>query len=273
MNFSLERRSRFIKALGLAVLLVAGLALLFRSVPSANANAQGSVQPAPDFVPVAAVGGDYIIREENGQRVCQEATPAESQQLRANSAQNELRVIYDGRANAVAAGAAQTGLRITLRATAQLDAAPEAKTAFIRAAQNWEAQILSPISIVVDVDYGTTFFGEAYSNANIIGATSSQNIGGPTAYGGIRAALIASASSAAETALYGVLPVGELPTDQGNLTAVFADASVFRALGLINPNANPDTEQAQLGRPAPHRFQFRFLFRFRSERRHCSDPL
>jgi uncharacterized protein (TIGR03437 family) len=263
MKFSPERRSLLIKVCGLAVLLVAGWAFLFRNLPAANANRHADEQAGREFRPQARAGRYYMIRELNGQRVCEEATSLESQRLRANAASQEMRVIYDGNRNAAAVeGQAQTGLRITLRATAQLDAVPEAKAAFIRAAQNWESQVLSPISVVFDVDYGTTFFGQAYESSNTIGATSPQAIGDVNAYGFIRQGLIAGASSAAETALYGVLPVGEMPTDQGNLAAVFTEAAVFRALGLVNPTANPDTEQTQLGRPPRIGFNSAFAFDF-----------
>jgi uncharacterized protein (TIGR03437 family) len=143
----------------------------------------------------------------------------------------------------------QAGLRITLRATGQLEGNPQAKAAFIRAAQNWESQILSPITIIIDVDFGTTFFGEAYDSANVIGQASSQVLGSRTGYPNFRAALINSASSAAESALYNNLPDGQLPTDQGDLTSVFGSSTVLRALGFISANADPDAEQQQFGAP------------------------
>ena len=263
MKFDLQSRSLPVKAVYFTVFLFAFLALrLTGPPPSATVMAQGKNRNASDFAPVAAAeDGGYVISEQNGQRVCREATPAESLRMRQAGDQADLRMIHDGPSQAREAAQAQTGLRITLRATAQLDSFPEAKAAFIRAAQNWEAQILSPISIIVDVDFGPTFFGQNYPNANIIGQTSLQTIGSRTGYANIRAALIAGASSNTETALYGALPAGQLPTTQGNLTAVSSDAPVFRALGLINPNANPDAEQ-MLGTPPRIGFNSAFSFDF-----------
>jgi uncharacterized protein (TIGR03437 family) len=213
-----------------------------------QATAQQDLMTAADLVPEAE-GGGYIISDENGQRVCREAESSKLMHPDPGRLQSELRVIYGGSARSrLQADAQQSGLRITLRATSQLDSFPEAKAAFIRAAQNWESQIATPISIIIDVDYGTTFFGENYSNTNVIGQTSSQSLGSSNGYNTFRAALIARASSANESALYNRLPGGQLPTDQGDLTAVFGASPLLRALGLLGPNADPDAEQ-QFGGP------------------------
>lgn len=261
MKFSFSNRGLPVKAVSLTLLLFACLSLLLPSLlPPVTVTAQGDKQRAAAIAPVAEDGG-YIISAQNGQRVCQEATPAELQSMRRAVAPAELRVIYAGGAEAKVAEQAQTGLRITLRATTQLDNFPEAKAAFIRAAQNWESQILTPISIIVDVDFGPTFFGENYRDANVIGQTTAQTLGISTGYATFKDALIAGASSNAEATLYAALPTGQLPTDQGNLTAVSAASSVFRALGFISPNANPDTEQ-QLGTPPRIGFNSAFPFDF-----------
>ncbi len=261
MKFSLQSRNLPANAVYLSLLLLACLALLSPGLwPPARATAQGANQRAPEFVQAAA-GGGYIIRAQNGQRVCQQATLAESSLMRrAAVEQPELRVIYGGRARV--AEQAQIGLRVMLRATAQLDNFPVAKAAFIRAAQNWESQLLTPISIIVDVDFGPTFFGQAYPKADIIGQTQLQIIGSRTGYAGIRASLLAGASSSAETTLYNALPASQMPTDQGALTAVYTASPIFRALGLINANANPDTEQANLGNPPQIGFNSAFPFDF-----------
>jgi uncharacterized protein (TIGR03437 family) len=244
MKFFPEGRNLPVKAFSLTVILFACLAALSHALlPPARATAQQGAE----FVPEAESGG-FVISEQNGQRVCQEATSAELLHPQPGRAQDELRVIYAGRVQTgLLREAGQTGLRITLRATSQLDSSPEAKAAFIRAAQNWEARILTPISIIVDVDYGPTFFGENYSG-NVIGQTSSQTLGNRTGYNNFRAALIAGASNATEGALYNSLPAGQLPTDQGDVTGVFGASAALRALGLIAATADPNAEP-QLGAP------------------------
>jgi len=63
------------------------------------------------------------------------------------------------------------GLKIILRATDQLMQNPDAILAFRRAAARWERVITTPITTVLDVDYGTTRFGTAFS-AGVLGSTS-----------------------------------------------------------------------------------------------------
>ena len=270
MQFFLERRS----VLFLSALLIAGLAALWSGWPSAQAIAQGNHKQRAVFVPQAGADDGYVITEQNGQRVCQEATPAEALRLRPSNAPEDapeaLHVIYAGRTasqtdsqtGSLGAEFAQTGLRITLRATTQLDSFPEAKAAFIRAAQNWETQIVTPISIIIDVDFGTTFFGQNYSNANIIGQTSRQAVGGATFYGDVRSALNAGASNLVEAGLYSALPAGQVPTDLGDVAALFDTTPVLRALGLLSPNANPDTEPAAIRTPPRIGFNSAFSFDF-----------
>ena len=67
----------------------------------------------------------------------------------------------------------QTGLDIILRGTAQLDANPAAAAAFVAAAARWEEKLMNPITVTIDVDYGTTRFGQAWSSSNVLGSTSS----------------------------------------------------------------------------------------------------
>lgn len=262
MKLAYPRRSFPVLAIAMSVLLCACLAL---HQPNwwqpTRVAAQENGKQALEFVPEIRNGG-YVISERNGQSVCQEATPSEAAQMRPQTKATQMRVIYPGRSAARTAQQTQLGLRITLRATAQLEAFPEAKAAFIRAAQNWENQILSPLSIVIDVDYGPTFFGENYRSSDILGQTATQLVGSATGYNSVRTALNAGASSLAEAAVLATLPTGQLPTDQGNLTAVVSDAAVFRALGLLTATANPELEQTQLGEPPRIGFNSNFSFDF-----------
>lgn len=259
MKFPFQSRSLPASVVSLSLLLFACSALLFSDQFSlANVAAQGGSKRGSEFAPLEQSRG-YVISELNGQRICQEAMPTELSQLRRPIEQLDLRVIYAGRIDAKVAEEEQTNLRIILRATAQLENFPEAKAAFIRAAQNWESRILTPISIIVDVDYGPTFFGENYNNSNTIGQTVSQTLGHPTIYPAFRAALIAGASSSTETSLYGGLPAGQIPTDKGNVTAVYTSSSVLRAVGLIAPVADPTTET---GYGDPPRIGFNSTFAF-----------
>jgi hypothetical protein len=155
---------------------------------------------------------------------------------------------------------AADGLTITLRATDQLNANAQALAAFQRARDTWQSIIKSPITMIVDVDFGTTRFGTPYQ-PGVLGATSSQVVGSATIYPAVRSSLIARSSSTAETTIDNALPQGSVPTTLGNTTEVGAPTSVFRALGLLDANANPATE-TNLGNPPRIGFNSAFNYDF-----------
>ncbi|MFN7621671.1 MAG: NF038122 family metalloprotease, partial [Acidobacteriota bacterium] len=136
----------------------------------------------------------------------------------------------------------QTGLKIILRATSQLENNTRAKEAFIRAAAYWESIITSPITVIIDVDYGPTRFGVPYPNANVIGSTSSQTLGTSTLYTSMRSRLIERAANAQQSQIFNRLPALSLPTELGTTTSVFVSSAILRALGFIAPTADPATE-------------------------------
>src|SRR6185295_19381057 len=134
------------------------------------------------------------------------------------------------------------GLRIVLHGTAQLEQNQQAKAAFIQAANRWEAVIATPITVVIDVDYGPTFFGQAYDDPDILGATGTSSSTGP--YSDLRQRLINSASTPAETQLYNALPATQVPTVQdGGVVTNVTNARVTRpnarALGIVPDITNP----------------------------------
>jgi len=187
-------------------------------------------------------GGFVLIQGDDGGYTCREATPEELLWMKQRDPNIPLRVITPLRASQQ-----QTGLRIILRSTPQLDGFPQAKAAFLRAAQTWERLIQTPITVVIDVDFGPTRFGRPYP-PRVIGSTNPQEIGG-SVYPDVRSRLLSGASSSSETTVYTALPQGQVPTDLGTTTTVFAPSAVFRALGLINPVADPDGERGRFGDP------------------------
>ncbi len=135
------------------------------------AFAQQAVQPVyTEFVNVAGPNGTVqcieVPRSEEYMRTVIE-----------NAQSSGLHIIKEtiGRRNMkgeLMTGAQAAGLDIVLRGTDQLEANPAAKQAFINSAAAWEAKIMSPVTITMDVDYGTTRFGTTYG-ANVLGSTSS----------------------------------------------------------------------------------------------------
>ncbi len=213
--------------------------------------AQNEVPVKPTKLPTFTQfsdGGAFIVYQgANGDTVCRDATKDETRALRAATSDSGLRQInHLGDDKSAAAGTngveSATGLTIILQATAQLDANPQAKAAFIAAAAKWEALIKDPITIVIDVDFGTTFFGQPFNDPLILGATSTQQLFFTGNYTDVRNRLVNHASSPQESALYAALPASTIPTDIGNTSTVVVASPILRALGAIAPVADPPNE-------------------------------
>src|SRR2546423_206579 len=126
--------------------------------------------------------------------------------------------------------------------TAQLDQNPAAKAAFIKAAANWQAVIKTPITVIINVDYGPTRFGTTWPSG-VLGSTGSQFVFNPVGYSSFRSAPASSASNGNDTSVYSSLPQGStVPTDFGSVGVMAVNSTVLRAVGLMSPNANPDGE-------------------------------
>jgi hypothetical protein len=207
-------------------------------------RAAAPVAEAQDHLHGAPLEGGSVLELRDGQMSCRAATEAEAQAMRRNP-DRELRVIND---EAFAPGStqqAQRGLKIILRGTPQLERFPEAKAAFLRAARAWESLIQNPITVVIDVDFGPTHFGTPFRE-NEYGKTRFQWDFRAFPYPAIRSALIRSAGSPQEAALYNALPAGQLPTDLGAATIMVYHVAAMRALELLPPVADPERENLGL---------------------------
>src|SRR5262249_5609403 len=173
-------------------------------------------------------------------------------------ASQDLHVISPIRLNAAG------GLQITLRGTTQLDGFPDAKAAFQNAASTWEALIQTPISIVIDVDFGPTWFGQQFPD-NLRALTNPHLLAGDPAYPFIRANLLGAAADAGDQkgiSFYNSLPEDSVPTDLGNTTLAMGPSALFRELGLVAPVANPDQEPPDWGTPPAIGFNSAFSYDF-----------
>jgi hypothetical protein len=250
---------RHVLAIGLA-------ALLFLAPLSFAVNAQqptsgsGSSSKVPD--------GDYFIvyQSADGDVTCREATLAERIEMGRNRAGNlhqinHLKSSFDEYAHSDSVQGGDNDLpahlTIVLRATDQLNL-PEnalAKAAFIRAAANWESQVLSPVTLYIDADFGATNFGATWGSG-VLGSTSSPSISS-VPYQSVRNNLIAGASNAAETNLYtNLLPATTVPTDLGDASTVSVSSSIARAIGLLNPTALSTDNAARIGFNSNFRYDF-----------------
>ena len=245
----------------LVLALLASFSTLILRASAQDVPAPAKLRSSANYRP-SPVNATFVIAQgPDGNTVCRQATEAEVQQLSAGdgSGKQELHQINhlktEASANQVQSA---TGLTIVLRATAQLEANAAAKQAFIAAAAKWEALIKDPITINVDVDFGTTFFGTAFTSSNILGATQSQLLFSNGNYPDLRQRLINHATGS-EGSVYNALPASSIPTDIGSVNSVLIASPLLRALGVLLAVAD-DSEQAQIG-PAP-RIGFNSAFGF-----------
>jgi len=252
----------FRKVTGIRAALILALVASLSSLPfyglAQNNSAPVKARASAGYRPTQEGSVFVIERGADGNTECRQATADEARAINAGSGKQELYQINHLKTEANAPASA-TGLTIILRATAQLNANPTAKQAFITAAAQWESLIKDPITINLDVDFGTTFFGTAFPNSNILGQTETQLLYSPSNYPDIRQRLVNHATGS-EGTLYAVLPTGSVPTDAGSVDTVLLASPLMRALGLLQPIADDAEQGGQIG-PAP-RIGFNSAFGF-----------
>src|SRR5258706_4811716 len=218
-------------------------------------------------------------QNERGEIVCREATSEERQRVAGRNGGGPMRVIYSGAPRRKdlpygsqfwisdeAAGLplqVSVGLRIVLHGTSQLEQNQTAKNAFIVAANRWEAIISTPITLVIDVDFGTTFFGQPYLDPSILGATVVSSVIGP--YSDLRQRLINGGSTTAEQQLYNALPAMAVPIEfngsSSSATSAELSRANARALGIVPDISDPNSVplgQGDAGIGFNSAFQFDF---------------
>jgi hypothetical protein len=194
------------------------------------------------------LSGGFVITAENGVRHCRRATVAELEPLRGRERATELHVLDPAKLEKARRGET-TGLTIILRGTPQLEQNQAAKAAFTRAAATWEALIRTPITVLIDVDFGTTAFGDPY-DPGILGITDSQFGSLAYTWGGVRNRLLMHSNSQAETDLLNKLPPSTgVPTTEGTSTFVYIPTSVQRALGILDAVPDEAGEMEDFGPP------------------------
>jgi Matrixin. len=242
------------------------VALMNVAITPTRASRQESVANAPtayvDFsLPEAHEAGRSVLYVQNGAVACRAAT-AEEAEVFQHDPGVALHLISPSNSYSVM-GKAQ-GLKIVLRATAQLEKFPEAKAAFVKSAAIWEEKIQTPITIAIDVDFGPTYFGHTWPRFSL-GNSNAQELVKTNIYETVRARLIAAATDEQQLAIYNSLPAGSLPTDIGNTTTMTGPSANARALGLLDPIADPDGTEKSLGSPPEVAFNSNYQFDFDSD--------
>jgi hypothetical protein len=132
------------RALGVMALawLLTVAPFIFRSTWGPRAGGAGAISITREdlgerldvhFEEWAGGGGFVLVEGPEGGWTCREATPDEVEWMRQRDPTLPLHVITP-----LEVSQQQTGLRIILRMTPQLEQFPQAKAAFLRAAQTWE---------------------------------------------------------------------------------------------------------------------------------------
>jgi len=189
----------------------------------------------------------FIIENVDGLSTCREATPEEVPLTLPRPGDRGVPV-EDLLPQPQRSEDISTGLTINFVALSQLQTDPNMATvvaAFQRAAAVWTARIKSPVTISINIDYGLNSPGGGAFGSNVLGSTSSRRA--TVDYQGAKTNLLAGSSSAAETALYNLLPNSFVPTDNGNGAVVSANRSVAFALGIPVPGSSSDQNVATMG--------------------------
>jgi hypothetical protein len=247
-------RNAPMRAVALACLFVLNLTLFPQSQKADNSTASVLADNHANWAGPNALG-TFVRKVVDGRIVCLEASIAQARGIKAR-APNLSAIMPDSDPLH-----AQTGLKIILRGTPQLQGFPLATEAFKRAAARWETLIRTQMTIVIDVDFGSTLFGAQFDD-KVVGSTDAQALGGNSLYPAIRASLISEADTPAKTALYNSLPAKTAPTDIGNSAGMTASSATLRALGVINQTADPDDESNNFGLPPAIGLNSKFEFDF-----------
>jgi hypothetical protein len=225
-----SRRSIFCILLIALVLLANGSAWVSR----ADSHSLGIASPGSVLIVGAPETSNSVVYQSEGVAACRNSTAVESLAIARRNLNRELRSITPP--SLQSAG----GLQITLRATPELDANPQAKAAFLRAADVWASRIQDPTSVIIDVDFGPTWFGDEFPEG-VIGITNPQMLVASRGYLTVLGRLMESTTDSMETSLYWSMPITTpVPTDLGDTTSVLAPSAVFRTLNLVNPDPTVD---------------------------------
>ncbi len=195
--------------------------------------------------------GTFVRKMVDDRIVCLEANIAQSRSIRERAPLLSV----------ITTDSDQTGLKIILRGTSQLQDFPLAMNGFKRAAAEWETLIRTQMTIVIDVDFGPTLFGNQFDE-KVVSSTDAQALGGNAFYPAVRAGLISEAVTPAKSAFYNSLPAKAVPTDIGNSAGLTASSATLRALGVIDQTADLAAESNNFGLPPAIGLNSKFDFDF-----------
>ncbi|MEL7363485.1 MAG: NF038122 family metalloprotease, partial [Bacteroidota bacterium] len=247
------------------------VALVGTALVSAPALAQPAIFQSYQAAASAAHPHDHshgtyeVIGLPDGSVVCRPAAGASLEQLQRTPANNLNLTLVSSTNTSANLG----GLRILLRATDQLLARPDALLAFRRAAALWERRITSPITVVIDVDYGPERFGSGTYPAGVIAsATSALGTvilpgGGTLGTQGLRQALLDGSTDDPQLQqLYTSIPDPVPATTGTPLGSALLPLPNRQALGFAPAATDPDPTVSPFGQVANIGFNSAFSYDF-----------
>ena len=236
----------------IVLVLVANSATLISRAQPHAAAVRDSADGA--FLTGASQTSSCVIYQKDNGAACRNSSPEESLAIMRRDTTRELHSITPPSLQA------PNGLQIILRATPALEANAQAKAAFVRAADLWASRIQTPTTVVIDVDFGPTWFGDPFPE-KVIGISNPQMLIALGHYFTVLDRLMESSATSHERELYNALPtITNVPTDLGETSSVLAPSSVFRTLGMIQ--ADPTLDPPNYGPPPAIGFNSAMNFDF-----------
>jgi len=255
MRIKLTSRRIALFLIAIVMLAAANSGTLISHAKAAKPRAQSSSR-TPGFLTGAPENSTSVMYQGKHSVGCRASTPEETRTITGRDQTRELHSITPPSL------LSDNGLQIILRATDELAANPKAKAAFLRAADVWASHVQTPTTVIIDVDFGPTWFGDQFPQG-VIGMTNPQMLIGPDHYYTVLGRLMESATNTHESGLYNALPnASPIPTDLGDTTWILAPSSVYRTLGLIP--ADPNTDPIHFGPPPAIGFNAALDFDFDS---------
>jgi hypothetical protein len=198
--------------------------------------------------------GSFIYRMIGGRATCLEANNEQARRLKARDTSLPLTTLTPLSEQA-------TGLKIILRGTPQVQSYGAARDAFTRAAAQWMARVQTNITVIIDVDFGPTLFGQSF-DADAVACADTQTLAGNALFPAARDRLLAESGAAEHRSLYDSLPAKVVPTDLGAMQGLAATTATLRAVGLLDEVADPESELNDFGLPPSIAINSRFNFDF-----------
>ena len=190
-------------------------------------------------------GPVFIVRaQKDGSVRCESTTEKEKEQYNlAKPKAFHYTIVHSLNSQSV------RGLKILLRATDQLMQNKEALLAFRRAAARWERYIRTNITVVIDVDFGETLFGEPFDSPLVLGATYNPAY---IATGESVSGLVGNLKSLhpGDTQLqnlYDAIPIPTPTTAGPNLGKLIGGIINLQELGYADANVDPDMDVTPFG--------------------------